>query len=96
MVTVMERGGVNWREGLCGGCLRAESRVPWGGGGGDARDRGCIQLSALKNPAVDTCSHSALPYIPDPASPPDLAQWGYGVGGAVAWVGGGVMCWILG
>lgn len=84
----MERGAV-W--GLSEDGIRP--RVPPGDTPGT---QAASNSPALKNPAVATCSRSALPYIPDPTSPPDLAQWGYGVGGAVAWVGGGVMRWISG
>lgn len=84
MVAVIR--GVKWGEGLCGGCLRTESTPV--SHRGTPGTQAASNSSALKNLAVATCSHSALPYIPDPMSPPlpDLAQWGCGVGGAMPWI----------
>lgn len=51
------------------------------------------RLCTAPSPKESCCSHlshSALPYIPDPTSPP---RW---PSGAVAGVGGRVICWILG
>lgn len=75
---------------------RIHPRVPQGWaaevGGGTSGTQAASNSPAFKNPAAAPCSHSALPYIPDPMSPPlpsplgPLGLWGgWGSGWGSGW-----------
>lgn len=86
--------GVTRVEELGGRCLRTPAAP--GFHRGTPGTRAASDSRALKNLVVATSHTLPCPTFLTPRPLPDLAQWGCGVGGAVAWAGGGVPCWIFG